>query len=451
MAGEWRQTSIGALCDQGAITLQTGPFGSQLHAHEYVADGVPVVPTEAIRGRRINHAVLPMVSPAKAKELERHSLRPGDILFARRGVQATGHVGFVGRAEDGFICGTGAIRLRVTQPGHEMDPRFLSFVLADPASVAWFKFHAVGATMPNLNEDIIRSFPLSIPSIPEQRAIGDILGSLDDKIELNRRLGETLEAMARAVFKSWFVDFDPVHAKAGGRNPGLPSQLAELFPDRFLDSDLGEIPEGWNVADVGAVADVIDCLHSKKPKRCSTGKPLLQLANIRDDGILDLSETYLIDDASYERWTSRMEARQGDCVITNVGRVGAVSQIPPGVTAALGRNMTGLRCKQEFPFPTFLLECLQSSPMREEIRLKTDSGTILNALNVRSIPRLRFVLPPRALLEQFELTVRPLRALMEHQLSEASTLLLLRDTLLPKLVSGELRLGDGERLVEGVG
>src|SRR6266508_4543143 len=102
MASEWRKVSIGSLCDTGVAELQTGPFGSQLHAYDYVRDGIPVVPTEAIHGRQINHRVLPKISAAKAAELSRHRLRTGDILFARRGVQATGQIGYVRDAEDGF-------------------------------------------------------------------------------------------------------------------------------------------------------------------------------------------------------------------------------------------------------------------------------------------------------------------------------------------------------------
>jgi type I restriction enzyme, S subunit len=99
--------------------------------------------------------------------------------------------------------------------------------------------------MPNLNTSILAACPFVVPSLPAQRAIAHILGTLDDKIELNRRMNETLEAMARVLFKSWFVDFDPVRAKAEGRAPGLPKPIADLFPDRFEDSELGEIPEGW--------------------------------------------------------------------------------------------------------------------------------------------------------------------------------------------------------------
>ena len=144
-----------------------------------------------------------------------------------------------------------------------------------------------------------------------------------------------------------------------------------------------------------------------------------------------------------------MEAAAGDCVITNVGRVGAVGQIPEGVKAALGRNITGIRCKAEFPFPTFLIECLVSESMREEIRLKTDSGTILDALNVKSIPKLRFARPSREIGARFETLTRPLRRRMEQNISESRTLATLRDTLLPKLLSGELSTKSVAQTTEG--
>ena len=149
MVGKWRDMTIGALCDAGIVNLQTGPFGTQLHAHDYVDDGVPVVPTEAIRNRQIDHEVLPKILPSKAEELSQHRLELGDILFARRGAQATGHIGYVRQGEEGFICGTGAIRLRVRNNENTIGPDFLSHLLANPASVEWFKFHAIGATMPN--------------------------------------------------------------------------------------------------------------------------------------------------------------------------------------------------------------------------------------------------------------------------------------------------------------
>jgi len=287
---------------------------------------------------------------------------------------------------------------------------------------------------------------MRLPPLGEQLRIVDILGPLDDEIELNRRMSKTLEATAQALFKSWFVDFDPVRAKSDGRDPGLPPHLADLFPASFEDSELGEIPRGWKVALLGDIADVIDCSHAKKPERRVSGLSLLQLSNIRDDGVLDMSETYLIDEPDYRAWTFRTEASPGDCVITNVGRVGAVAQIPRGVAAALGRNMTGIRCKPSFAYPTFLLEALLSEVLRNEVVLNTDTGTILDALNVRSIPRLRLVLPDVDLVMRFEEIGRPIRAKMEMNLDECRALAALRDTLLPKLISGDLWLKEVDRI-----
>jgi type I restriction enzyme S subunit len=135
-------------------------------------------------------------------------------------------------------------------------------------------------------------------------------------------------------------------------------------------------------------------------------------------------------------------------VITNVGRVGAVAQMPSDQKAALGRNMTGIRCKSDFPFPTVLIECLLSQAMKDEIVLKMDTGTILDALNVRNIPRLRFVRPEaRVILVWFERAARPLRAQMERKHAESRTLAALRDALLPKLISGKLRIEDAEKCI----
>jgi type I restriction enzyme S subunit len=235
------------------------------------------------------------------------------------------------------------------------------------------------------------------------------------------------------------VDFDPVRAKLDGlQHAALDPATAALFPASFQDSPVGHIPTGWEVAELGQIADVIDCLHAKKPSRCENGQLYLQLNNIRDDGLIDITDSFFVSAEDYQKWISRMEALPGDCVITNVGRVGAVGQIPQGVKAALGRNITGIRSKSAFPFPTFLIECLVSEPMREEIRLKTDSGTILDALNVKSIPRLRFVRPSPEIGARFESLARPLRRRMEQNLAESRTLATLRDMLLPKLLSGEL-------------
>lgn len=163
-----------------------------------------------------------------------------------------------------------------------------------------------------------------------------------------------------------------------------------------------------------------------------------------------MTDTYFIDEETYKKWTSRLEAREGTCVITNVGRVGAVAQVPQGLNAALGRNMTAICCKKEFPFNFYIFYCLRSEPMRAEIINKTDCGTILDALNVRSIPKLSFVLPPRDLVRNFDLVASSLRHKTDQMLKNTIYLSKARDTLLPKLISGEIRVPEAERLIENI-
>ena len=136
----------------------------------------------------------------------------------------------------------------------------VSRVLRNSVAAHHVDSHLVGAVQQHFNVGSARTMLMQLPPLPEQRAIAHILGTLDDKIELNRRMNETLEAMARALFKSWFVDFDPVRAKAQGRDPGPPPALAALFPDSFEDSELGEIPKGWEVRSLDAIANFLNGL-----------------------------------------------------------------------------------------------------------------------------------------------------------------------------------------------
>jgi type I restriction enzyme, S subunit len=454
MAGEWRSSTIGELCDTGVVELQTGPFGTQLHAHDYVKDGVPVVPTEAIRNRQIDHSVLPKISPGKAAELARHRLELDDILFARRGVQATGHIGYVREAEYGFLCGTGAIRLRVRRGGSSVNPDFLSHVLANPASVEWFKFHAIGATMPNLNEGIIRSFPLQIPPMPEQRAIAHILGTLDDKIELNRRMNETLEAMVRALFKSWFVDFlpvranmevrnrkartqtgDPVRAKAAGRDPGLPKLLADLFPDSFQDSELGEIPRGWEVGSIYIATEVIygAPFASAKFNFDGIGKPLIRIRDLAGEspGVYTAEEHpkgYLV--------------KPGDIVVGMDGEFRAY--LWGGVESWLNQRVSGFKPRAGFSSP-FVLHSIVGLLAGVEA---TETATTVIHLGKNDIDRFKIIVPTELILTNFGRLAGPLFECIVVNKQESRTLAALRYTLLPKLISGELRINIDEPYVE---
>ncbi len=255
MSSKWTQTTIGELVASGEANIQTGPFGSQLHKHDYVDNGVPVIPTEAIGRGRILDIEVPKVSTIKANELSRHCLKLGDILFARRGAQATGLSAIVDERYEGGLCGTGALLLRLNST--KVLSHYLSVYLSSEAAFQWLRTRAVGAVMPNLNTEIIKALPLKLPGISEQRELSIFVGALDERIALLRETNATLEAIAQALFKSWFVDFDPVHAKAQGIAPeGMDEATAALFPDSFEESELGLVPKGWINGVVGDIATI---------------------------------------------------------------------------------------------------------------------------------------------------------------------------------------------------
>jgi type I restriction enzyme S subunit len=445
MASEgFLQTAFSQLIAEGALEIGDGYRAKN---EELGGDGLIFLRAGHVSDTHIDFGGVERFHAEHEPRVRSKLAKPGDTVVTTKG-NSTGRTTFVAHWMPPFVYSPHLSYWRSLDPDR-IEGGFLRYWCKSREFTTQLSGMKASTDMaPYLSLMDQRRLEITLPPIDEQRAIANILGTLDDKIELNRRMNETLEAMALALFNSWFVDFDPVRAKANGRDPGLPKPLADLFPSAFEDSELGEIPRGWEVGSIGKVADVIDCVHSRKPDRLTEGLPLLQLSNIRDDGLIDMEDTYFIDEQDYVRWISRMEASPGDCLITNVGRVGAVAQMPAGLKAALGRNMTGLRCRSSFPNPTFLIECLLSQAMRDEFVLKTDTGTILDALNVRSIPALRFVYSSSKIPSRFEEVARPLRGRMEQNLRESRTLATLRDTLLPKLISGELRIADAGRVIE---
>ncbi|MBU4009998.1 MAG: restriction endonuclease subunit S, partial [Proteobacteria bacterium] len=235
--------------------VQTGPFGSQLHASDYVDYGTPIITVEHLGDNRIIHNNLPRVTDEDKDRLSRYTLVTGDIVFSRVG--SVDRRAVVHPEEDGWLFSGRCLRIRPDK--NKIDPGFLSWFFGFPGFQEHIRQIAVGATMPSLNTKILGDVPIYYPSSPtEQQAIACILGALDDKIELNRQMNRTQEETARAIFKSWFVDFDPVRAKTDGQQPpGLKPEIAALFPDTFEDSELGEIPAGWRVRPIGDVVQVL--------------------------------------------------------------------------------------------------------------------------------------------------------------------------------------------------
>jgi type I restriction enzyme S subunit len=297
------------------------------------------------------------------------------------------------------------------------------------------------SAVPGLNRDFAHSLEILVPEIRGQIVIGNILANIDAKISANENLSRTLENIAQTIFKSWFKDFDPVKAKMAGEKPaGMDAATAALFPDSMEETELGLIPKGWSWITVGDIAAVIDCLHAKKPELLNEGYPYLQLDTISDSGVLRFESAGLISKKDYDKWTSRIEVQGGDCLITNVGRVGAVSQVPGHFKAAIGRNITAMRPKDSLLHGSFLIVSLLSDFMKQEIKRNTDSGTIFEALNVKNIPKLIIPGPSDAVLLEFARLCDPLQLQIQELHAMNVNLKKIRDSLLPRLISGKLQI-----------
>lgn len=187
-SGSWEILPLAEVCQRGGGDIQTGPFGSQLHAADYVENGIPSVMPQNIGDNQIRTDGIARITPEDARRLSRYLLEPGDIVYSRRG--DVERRALVRQRETGWLCGTGCLRVRFGDGA--VHPPYAAYYLGHPEVRAWIVRHAVGATMPNLNTSILGSLPFVLPPLGDQRAIAHILGTLDDKIELNRSQNETL-------------------------------------------------------------------------------------------------------------------------------------------------------------------------------------------------------------------------------------------------------------------
>jgi type I restriction enzyme S subunit len=319
---------------------------------------------------------------------------------------------------------------------HGNDPRFAYYFLQ---SINFDRYNS-GSAQPSLNRNFIYPIEVNVPQIDEQRAIARILGTLDDKIELNRRMNETLEEMARALFKSWFVDFDPVRAKAEGRDPGLPQSLADLFPDSFEDSALGEIPKGW---EVGTLADFADLNPESWSK--STVPDYIEYVDLANTkwGRIESTAHYSKQDAPSR---AQRVLRPGDSIVGTVrpgnGSFALVAE--EGLTGSTGFAV--LR-PHRVELQEFVYLATTEAENIERLAHLADGGAY-PAVRPDVVLATQVVQASMAVIDQFANAAKPMMAKIAANDKESRTLAALRDTLLPKLISGELRVKGAEQIVE---
>jgi type I restriction enzyme S subunit len=301
-----------------------------------------------------------------------------------------------------------------------------------------------GATRNALTKSMIESFEVPAPTdIDEQRAIAHILGTLDDKIELNRRMNETLEAMARALFKSWFVDFDPVRAKAAGRDTGLPEAIADLFPDSFEDSDLGEIPKGWDVRRLSELCSTQYGYTASSVEK-AVGPKFLRVMDINKQNWIDWSTVPYcsMDEESKVRYALRV----GDLVVARMADPGKAAIIEEQVDGVFASYL--VRLKTESLAHSYYLYGFLKSDLYGDYAQGAKSGSVQSNMNAQVIVGARLVVPSRKLVDHYLQVMLPWRERLIANVRESRTLAALRNTLLPKLISGELRVRDATRVLQ---
>ena len=376
-------------------------------------------------------------------EQERFSVQKGDLLFARRSLVAegAGKCCVVLETDEPTTFESSIIRAR-PDPS-KADSLFLYYYFNSPAGLHSLDTIRRQVAVAGITGGDLSQLPIRKPPLREQKAIAHTLGTLDDKIELNRRMNRTLEEMARAIFKDWFVDFGPTRAKVEGQEPYLPPELWDLFPDQLVDSDLGEIPSGWEVKPLQECIRIDKGLSYKGTGLSPTGMPLHNLNSVYEGG------GYKGNGIKFYKgdFRDRHITRPGDVLVTNTEQghdrllIGYAAIVPSRfgdeglfshhIYRVKPKNNTGL-------FPDFICHLLNTEAIHDEISGYA-TGTTVNMLPADALRIPEIVVPPGYLLETFNQLSKAARARQERLIEVGQLLTDLRDSLLPRLVSGEVQ------------
>ena len=433
LAGSNGQRSEVKLGDVATIVMGQSPPGSTVSDEPGVAllNG----PTEF----GPHHPV-----PVQFTSDPRKFAQPGDVLFCVRG-STTGRMNW---ADQEYAIGRGVAAIR-----HTEDPA-LQPLLRGAIEVALpeLLITATGSTFPNVSASQIADIPYPDLDVGDQRAVAHILGTLDDKIELNRRMNETLEAMARALFKSWFVDFEPVRAKMEGRwhpgesLPGLPAEHYDLFPDRLVDSEIGEIPEGWEVKRIDEIAERV----AMGPFGSS-----IKVATFVNNGIPVISGQHLggtlLEDNEYNYITeahadklANANVKRGDIVFTHAGSIGQAAYIPPSSRFeryVISQRQFYMRCDTSKISPLFVVHYFKTWEGQHQLLANTSStGVPSIARPVTYLRSIELCVPPEITWRKFDKIAGAFHSNIACNTEESRCLATQRDALLPGLVSGEVEV-----------
>jgi len=408
-------------------------------------DGLPLIATNCVK----NNTLYPVFEKVRYVNKETYDTwfrghpEPGDMIFVCKG--SPGNVCWTPDPVN-FCIAQDMVAIRANE--EIVDPKYLFALLRSPSTQARILNMHVGTLIPHFKKGDFKNLYFDIPNDKDiQKAIGEIYFRFSEKIELNRRMNQTLEGIAQAIFKSWFVDFDPVRAKAAGQQlPGLASYIADLFPDAFEASELGKIPREWKYRSLYSCAQYINgaAFRSSDFSPDWSGLPIIKIAELKK-GITaktkftskELKSKYLLNNGDILFSWSGSPKTSLDVFLWSGG--------PAWLNQHIFRVIPNRSIERSFIYS--LLRYLKPTFI-EIARNKQTTG--LGHVTMRDMKDLQVVLPPDEILEAFHRIAGPLLDRVYCNMVESHTLTQLRDTLLPKLISGELRVPDAERFLTEV-
>lgn len=445
MGNEWPTIQLGELAapKEGAIAI--GPFGSAMKADTYVSAGVRVIRGTNISDTRSWKGDWVFVSKDFVKKMPRCEALPDDLVLPHRG--SIGEVAIVPRDGRRYFLSTSLMKATISR---ELgNPLFVFYYLRSAAGRREILRFGSQVGTPGIGQPLtsLRQFRVPLPPLPDQNAIAHILSTLDDKIELNRKMAATLEAMARALFKSWFVDFQPVRAKAEGRDPGLPPHLAALFPDRLVEAEGGEIPEGWHRERLLRHANLISGGTPKTSEANYWDGPI-QWASAKDvsqcGAAFLIATERTITERGLRESSTKIVPQHSTVVVARGATTGRFCMF--GHDLAMNQTCYALHSVDSRPF---WLNCAFATEIPRLVHAA--HGTAFDTITTATLEHAQVTASNNGVEKEFEGFVRPVFGRILVCLQEAVALSALRDTLLPKLISGELRVKNAERFLRDRG
>lgn len=412
----WQTKTLGEICDAGGGIIKTGPFGSQLHESDYVDRGLPVVMPKDIVGGRVVTDSIAQIDGETAHRLSQHALKPGDIVYGRRG--DIGRQALITERERGWLCGTGCLRVTLGKIT-DLDPQFLHYYLREAGVISWISNQAVGATMPNLNTSILRSVPVRLPPLATQRKIAAVLSAYDDLIENNTRRVRVLEQMARALYREWFVEY---------RFPGHEQV-------QWVEDEGGRRPEGWEWKQLGELASV----NSRSIKKGKAPAEVLyvDLSSV-GTGVIEKTELLPFEKAPGR---ARRLAQHGDTIWATVrpNRRSFALVLNPDPRLVVSTGFAVISPK-EVPL-TYLYQAITTEEFSAYLvgRARGAAYPAVVAVDFEEAPLL---LPDSETLRLFHERTEALMLQQENLRLRNANLRRTRDLLLPRLVSGELDVSE---------